>query len=78
MDDLPVAAKVREFKLGYPVMIDNDFSSWKAIGNRYLPAFYLTDKRGKLRYRFAGETHRGDAWAREIESHIGELIAEQT
>ena len=72
-----VAAKVREFGLGHPVMIDNDFSYWKAINNRYWPAFYLVDKRGQLRYRFAGETHVGDRRALEIESRIGELLAEQ-
>ncbi len=71
-----VAAKVREFGLGHPVMIDNDFSYWKAIGNRYWPAFYLVDKRGQLRYRFAGEMHSGDRRALEIERRIGELIGE--
>jgi thiol-disulfide isomerase/thioredoxin len=72
-----VAAKVREFKLEHAVMIDNDFSYWKALGNQYWPAFYLIDKRGQLRYRFAGETHRGDRRAQEIELRIGELIGEQ-
>jgi thiol-disulfide isomerase/thioredoxin len=72
-----VAAKVREFKFGHPVMIDNDFSYWKALNNQYWPAFYLIDKRGQLRYRFAGETHHGDRRALEIERRIGELITEQ-
>lgn len=72
-----VAANVREFKLEHPVMIDNDFSYCKALNNQYWPAFYLIDKRGKIRYRFAGETHCGDSRAREIELRIGELIAEQ-
>jgi thiol-disulfide isomerase/thioredoxin len=71
-----VAAKVREFKLEHPVMIDNDFSYWKALGNQYWPAFYLIDKRGQLRYRFAGETHGGDRRALEVERRIGELIVE--
>jgi thiol-disulfide isomerase/thioredoxin len=72
-----IAAKVSEFKLDHPVMIDNDFSYWKALNNRYWPAFYLIDRRGQLRYRFAGETHQGDARAREIEMRIAELIGEQ-
>ena len=71
-----VAAKVREFGLAHPVIIDNDFSYWNAIGNQYWPAFYLIDKRGRLRYRFAGETHKGDPRALEIERRIGELLAE--
>jgi len=71
-----VAAKVREFKLDHPVMIDNDFSYWNAMGNRYWPAFYLVDKRGYLRFQFAGETHAGDARALEIERRIGALLSE--
>ncbi len=71
-----VASKVREFKLDHPVMIDNDFSYWNAIGNEYWPAFYLVDKRGRLRYRFAGETHAGDRRALEIEGRIDELLSE--
>lgn len=71
-----VAEKAREFGLGHPVMIDNDFSYWKAIGNHYWPAFYLIDRQGRLRYQFAGETHAGDRRALEIERRIGELVAE--
>ncbi len=71
-----VAAKVREFRLGHPVMIDNDFSYWRAMGNRYWPSFYLIDKQGRLRYHFAGETHAGDVRAQAIERRIAELIAE--
>ena len=72
-----VAAKVREFDLKYPIMIDNDFSYWKALGNQYWPAFYLIDKNGLLRHRFVGETHEGDRRALEIERRVTELIAEQ-
>ena len=75
-DRAAVAAKVHEFRLAHPVMIDNDFSYWKALGNQYWPAYYLIDKQGRLRYRFVGETHRGDARALEIEKRIGELLAE--
>ena len=71
-----VVAKVREFGLKHPIMIDNDFSYWKALGNRYWPAFYLIDKQGRLRYRFAGETHAGDARARAFERAITELLME--
>ncbi|NJO12231.1 MAG: redoxin domain-containing protein, partial [Gammaproteobacteria bacterium] len=71
-----VAAKVREFGIGHPVMLDNDFAYWKALGNRYWPAFYLVDKRGAIRGRFVGETHRDDRNARQIEALITELLAE--
>ena len=71
-----VAEKTREFGLRHPVMIDNDFSYWKAMNNRYWPAFYLVDKQGRIRHRFVGETHRGDRQATRIEQRIRELLGE--
>ena len=71
-----VAEKVEEFNLHHPVMIDNDFSYWQALENRYWPAFYLIDKRGYVRNLFVGETHVGDARANAIEQAIEQLLAE--
>ncbi len=71
-----VVAKVQEFGLEHPVMMDNDFAFWKALGNRYWPAFYLVDRAGQVRAVFAGETHEGDARAQQIEALIVELLEE--
>ena len=71
-----VQKKVIEFGLHYPVMIDNDFSYWRAMKNRYWPAFYLVDKQGVLRSVFIGETHSGTAQAKKIEAAIERLLAE--
>jgi thiol-disulfide isomerase/thioredoxin len=71
-----VAAKVKEFGIRHPVMLDNDFSYWNALGNRYWPAFYVIDKQGRLRGTYVGETHVGDRRAREIETLIAGLLAE--
>lgn len=71
-----VVAKVEEFGLNHPVMMDNDYSYWKAIGNRYWPTFYLIDKKGNLRAQFIGETHTGDSRAAKIENAIQILLAE--
>ena len=71
-----VEAKTREFGLHHPVMIDNDFSYWRALKNRYWPAFYIFDKQGRLRATYVGETHEGDRQAREIEAVIKDLLAE--
>ena len=38
-----VAAKIREFGLQHPVMMDNDFAYWRALNNRYWPTFSLVD-----------------------------------
>lgn len=72
-----VVRKVAEFKLEHPVMLDPDFSYWRSMGNRYWPAFYLIDKRGRVRALFPGETHVGDRNARSIEDAIRQLLAEQ-
>ncbi|UCE90214.1 MAG: redoxin domain-containing protein [Pseudomonadota bacterium] len=71
-----VEKKVAKFRLTHPVMMDNDFSYWRAMNNRYWPAFYLIDKRGRVRARFVGETHSGDRNARAIETRLRELLAE--
>lgn len=71
-----VERKVREFGLHHPVMLDNDFRYWKAMNNRYWPAFYLIDRKGFVRAAFVGETHAGDKRARAIEAKIRELLAE--
>ena len=70
--------KVAEFKLANPIMIDNDFSYWRAMGNRYWPAFYLIDREGRLRARFVGETHIGDPRARAIDRAIESLLDERS
>lgn len=72
-----VKRKVKEFHLEHPVMVDNDFRYWNALGNRYWPAYYLVDKQGRIRARFFGETHQGDAQARRIEDTVETLLAER-
>jgi len=71
-----VVAKAKEFKLHHPIMMDNDFSYWNALGNQYWPTFYLIDKQGRLRAKFFGETHKGDRNARKIEASIEFLLRE--
>lgn len=71
-----VAAKAAEFGLRHPIMLDNDFSYWRAMNNRYWPAFYLVDRQGRIRAAFYGETHAGDRRARRIEQLARQLLAE--
>jgi len=71
-----VLSKIREFGLEHPVMMDNDFSYWRALDNRYWPAYYLVDKQGMIRHVHVGETHAGTARAEQIEEQIRALIAE--
>ena len=71
-----LAAKIAEFKIGYPVMMDNGLAYWNALHNRYWPAFYLVDKQGRLRFVHVGETHTGDRQAQLIDQEIARLLAE--
>ncbi|MEN7344028.1 MAG: redoxin family protein [Pseudomonadota bacterium] len=71
-----IRKKIAEFELKHPVMIDNDHRYWRAMNNRYWPAFYLIDKKGEIREVFIGETHTGDKRAKKIEAKIRELLDE--
>ncbi len=74
-DGAAVRAKAREFGLTHPIMLDNDFRYWKALNNRYWPAYYLIDREGRIQARFVGETHKDSAQAREIEGVLEALLA---
>ncbi|MGQ0586998.1 MAG: redoxin family protein [Gammaproteobacteria bacterium] len=71
-----VEARLRELGVGYPVMLDNDFGYWNALGNKYWPAFYLVDRHGRLRSQFVGETHVREGNAVAMEAAIEALLAE--
>ncbi|MCZ6524945.1 MAG: redoxin domain-containing protein [Gammaproteobacteria bacterium] len=71
-----IVSKVAEFGLHHPIMIDNDFSYWQAMHNRYWPAYYIIDKQGQIRAVYYGETHEDDRQARQIESLITSLLNE--
>jgi len=73
-----VIAKVKEFKLQHPVMLDNDFSYWRAMKNRYWPSYYLVDKQGRIRGTYVGETHADSRQARAIEQQIQVLLKEES
>ncbi len=42
-------------RVTFPVVMDNDFSAWRAYGNRYWPTKYLIDKKGVIRFKTIGE-----------------------
>lgn len=75
-DRAQVAAAVRRLGVRHPVMLDNDYAYWNAMGNRYWPAYYLVDKHGHVRYAYAGEMRVGSERAREVERRLEQLMAE--
>ena len=44
-----------ELGVGYPVVIDNDFTIWRSFENHYWPAVYLVDRDGSIRFMHFGE-----------------------
>ncbi len=53
-----VRKAVARLKIGYPVVIDNDYAIWKAFGNEYWPAAYFVDAEGRIRHHHFGEHDR--------------------
>lgn len=50
-----VEQAVKDFGLKYPVVLDNDYRTWNAFGNRFWPRKYLIDIDGYIVYDHAGE-----------------------
>jgi hypothetical protein len=60
---------IRDHGLTYPIALDNDFATWRALGNNAWPAKYLYDRQGRLVKRWVGEGSYD-----EIESEIRRLL----
>ncbi len=67
-----VLAAVKKYDIKYPVVLDNDFSTWNAYGNRYWPRKYLIDIDGFVVY-----DHIGEGAYDETEEKIQELLKER-
>ena len=50
-----VEKAVKDFDVEYPVVLDNDFSTWKALENQFWPRKYLIDIDGYIVYDHIGE-----------------------
>ncbi len=59
------------FGISYPIVLDNDYTTWRAYGNRYWPRKYLIDIHGNIVY-----DHIGEGAYEETEMKIRELLAE--
>lgn len=67
-----VQLAVRDFRIEYPVLLDNDYQVWQAFANRYWPSKYLIDTEGYMRYFQPGEGGYG-----ETEEAIQMLLRER-
>ena len=66
-----VRREVGALGIKYPVVTDNDYSTWKAYGVEAWPTLFLLDKQGRVRW-----THVGEGAYDETEEVIKKLIAE--
>lgn len=64
-----VRMAVKKYGVKYPVVLDNDYATWSAYGNRYWPRKYLIDLKGNIVYDHIGEGAYG-----ETEKKIQELL----
>ncbi len=58
-------------RVDYPIAIDNDYTIWDAFTNRYWPALYFVDGRGRIRHH-----HFGEGAYEESEGVIRQLLKE--
>jgi cytochrome c biogenesis protein CcdA/thiol-disulfide isomerase/thioredoxin len=65
-----VRGAVHKLRVRYPVVLDNDYGTWKAYANNYWPAHYLIDQEGNVR-----EVHIGEGDYAQTEHHIRQLLA---
>lgn len=68
-----VQAAVDKYEIKYPVVLDNNYATWQAYGNRYWPRKYLIDIDGYIVY-----DHIGEGGYEETERKIQELLKERS
>jgi len=68
-----VARAVEKFGIKYPVVLDNDYSTWRSYKNQYWPRKYLIDIDGFIVY-----DHIGEGGYEETEEKIVELLNERS
>lgn len=63
--------EVAKLGIKYPVVTDQDYSTWKAYSVEAWPTLFLLDKQGRVRW-----THVGEGYYDETEEIIKKLLAE--
>jgi len=68
-----VELAIEKYGIKYPVVMDNDWETWKAFENRYWPRKYVADHEGYIRY-----DHIGEGEYQETEKIIQQLLEERS
>ena len=64
--------EIAHLGITYPVLTDNDYTTWNRYDQQYWPVLYLLDKRGVIRY-----VHIGEGSYDETDRCIASLLAEK-
>ncbi len=70
-DPANVRQAIADLGIRYPVAVDNKLAVWRAFDNRYWPAQYLADAKGRIRYH-----HFGEGSEAETEAAVRTLLTE--
>ncbi len=70
-----VESAVKNFGITYPVVMDNNFSTWTAYGNKYWPRKYLISGDGEIVYDHIGEGNYEET-EKAIQKALSELNGE--
>jgi thiol-disulfide isomerase/thioredoxin len=60
------------FGLEYPIVSDSEYAIWRAFSNKYWPAKYLVDGKGRIRYYHFGEGSYAESEV-QIQKALSEL-----
>ena len=71
-NEVDLKREITELGIKYPVVTDNDYSTWKAYRVEAWPTLFLLDKQGRVRWM-----HVGEGYYDETEEMIQKLLAEQ-
>ena len=73
------ARAATDMRVDYPIAVDSDYAVWDAFANRYWPAVYIADARGRIRHHHSARAVRGmrdgsssSCWARPEREGIGD------
>ena len=70
--------KLKNERLTFPVLVDNDKANWNAWGNSMWPSVYILDRRGYMRAFWPGELRwQGATGNKQMLQTIELLLAEQ-
>ncbi len=65
-----VRTHIKQFKIDYPVLIDNDGKNWNRWGVNMWPSLYVVDSAGNVRYHWFGELNYNGAGGEATVSRV--------